>query len=151
MIGEELSAESELGQQSVSLCDDSNDNSMLHSAGPDAFAEHTIVNNDENAGGNPEEIVIATQDAAQADPEAPPVQVNGFFDDLFADVSAPDLPSPDLPDVSTLFIQAVVVSSYYVLLSSLLWLLQTFQDLLAIYIDLVKSLPAVYRRWFFWP
>merc|ERR1712223_277495 len=98
MIGEELSAESELGQQSVSLCDDSNENSMLHSAGPDAFAEHTIVNNDENAGGNPEEIVIATQDAAQADPEAPPVQVNGFFDDLFADVSAPDLPSPDLPD-----------------------------------------------------
>ena len=137
MIGEELSAESELGQQSVSLCDDSNDNSMLHSAGPDAFAEHTIVNNDENAGGNPEEIVIATQDAAQADPEAPPVQVNGFFDDLFADVSAPDLPSPDLPDVSTLFKQAVFVSSYYVLLS-LSWLLETFQDFFEIYTDLVK-------------
>ena len=29
MIGEELSAESELGQQSVSLCDDSGNNSVF--------------------------------------------------------------------------------------------------------------------------
>ena len=32
MIGEELSAESELGQQSVSLCDDSGNNSVFFHA-----------------------------------------------------------------------------------------------------------------------
>merc|ERR1711881_50991 len=100
MIGEELSAESQLGQQSVSLCDDSGNDSVFHSARADGFAEHTIVDY-ENADGNPEEIVIA-QDAAQAEEEAP-VQLNGFGpeDDFLNDNEnddAPNLFAPDLPD-----------------------------------------------------
>ena len=63
MIGEELSAESELGQQSVSLCDDltGNFNSFQEAGDGDMFAENTLVNDENN-----EEIVIA-QEAAQDD------------------------------------------------------------------------------------
>jgi len=98
MIGEELSAESELGQQSVSLCDDSGNNSVFFhaaQAGGDSFAQHTLVNGDNmNADqNNPEEIVI-TQNDDQEVPEEAGMNVEDEFA-VDNDIGAPDLPDED--------------------------------------------------------